>query len=105
VIITKLDGHAKGGGALSAVAATGSPIVFVGSGEHFDDLQAFDAHAFIGKLLGRGEWRGVQLRCHCTVHGRLLAARPLALLSLPPGSLSLFTCASTACRRHARPDG
>lgn len=55
MIITKLDGHAKGGGALSAVAATGSPIVFVGSGEHFDDLQAFDAHAFIGKLLGRGE--------------------------------------------------
>lgn len=39
VIITKLDGHAKGGGALSAVAATGSPIIFIGSGEHFDDLQ------------------------------------------------------------------
>jgi signal recognition particle subunit SRP54 len=32
VIITKLDGHAKGGGALSAVAATGSPIIFLGSG-------------------------------------------------------------------------
>ncbi len=31
VIITKLDGHAKGGGALSAVAATGSPIVFIGA--------------------------------------------------------------------------
>lgn len=34
VIITKLDGHAKGGGALSAVAATKSPITFIGTGEH-----------------------------------------------------------------------
>ena len=34
VIITKLDGHAKGGGALSAVAATGAPITHVGTGEH-----------------------------------------------------------------------
>lgn len=39
VIITKLDGHAKGGGALSAVAATESPIIFIGSGEHFDDFE------------------------------------------------------------------
>lgn len=38
MIITKLDGHAKGGGALSAVAATNSPITFLGGGEHFDDL-------------------------------------------------------------------
>lgn len=43
VIITKLDGHAKGGGALSAVAATESPIIFIGSGEHFDDLEVFEA--------------------------------------------------------------
>ena len=59
VVITKLDGHAKGGGALSAVAATGSPIVFVGTGEHFEDLQPFDAHRFIGKLLGRGDIVGL----------------------------------------------
>ena len=32
VIITKLDGHAKGGGALSAVSATQSPIIFIGTG-------------------------------------------------------------------------
>ena len=42
VIITKLDGHAKGGGAMSAVAATQSPIIFIGEGEHFDDLESFD---------------------------------------------------------------
>jgi signal recognition particle subunit SRP54 len=41
VIITKLDGHAKGGGALSAVAATQSPIIFIGTGEHFDEFEPF----------------------------------------------------------------
>jgi signal recognition particle subunit SRP54 len=41
VIITKLDGHAKGGGALSAVAATKSPIIFIGTGEHFDEFEPF----------------------------------------------------------------
>jgi signal recognition particle subunit SRP54 len=55
VIITKLDGHAKGGGALSAVAATGSPIIFLGSGEHFDDLDPFNARSFVSKLLGMGD--------------------------------------------------
>ena len=39
VIVTKLDGHAKGGGAMSAVAATESPITFIGTGEHFDDFE------------------------------------------------------------------
>jgi signal recognition particle subunit SRP54 len=58
-IISKLDGHAKGGGALSAVAATGSPIIFIGMGEKFDDLQPFDAGGFVGKLLGRGDMKGL----------------------------------------------
>jgi len=55
VIITKLDGHAKGGGALSAVAATESPIIFIGTGEHFDDLETFEAQSFIKRLLGLGD--------------------------------------------------
>jgi len=59
VVITKLDGHAKGGGALSAVAATESPIVFLGSGEHFDDLEPFNAQSFVSKLLGFGDVRGL----------------------------------------------
>ena len=59
VIVTKLDGHAKGGGALSAVAATGSPIVFLGSGERFEDLDAFNAKSFVSKLLGFGDVRGL----------------------------------------------
>ena len=55
VIITKLDGHAKGGGALSAVAATQSPIIFIGTGEHFDDFEEFQASSFIRRLLGMGD--------------------------------------------------
>lgn len=55
VIITKLDGHAKGGGALSAVAATESPIIFIGTGEHFDEFEEFEAGSFIKRLLGLGD--------------------------------------------------
>ena len=55
VIVTKLDGHAKGGGALSAVAATKSPIVFLGTGERIPDLQSFEADRFIERLLGMGD--------------------------------------------------
>jgi signal recognition particle subunit SRP54 len=58
-IITKLDGHAKGGGALSAVAATGAPISFLGSGEHFDDFEPFRAQSFVSRLLGFGDMRGL----------------------------------------------
>jgi len=55
VIITKLDGTAKGGGALSAVASTRAPIVFIGTGEHMDDLEKFDPPGFISRLLGMGD--------------------------------------------------
>ena len=58
VIVTKLDGHAKGGGALSAVSATQSPILFLGSGEHFEDLETFHAQSFVSKLLGYGDMKG-----------------------------------------------
>lgn len=55
VIVTKLDGHAKGGGAISAVAATGCGISYVGVGEGFDALEPFDAKGFISRLLGMGD--------------------------------------------------
>ncbi|RZC43190.1 SRP54 domain containing protein [Asbolus verrucosus] len=59
VIITKLDGHAKGGGALSAVAATNSPIIYIGTGEHIDDLESFKTKPFVSKLLGMGDIEGL----------------------------------------------
>ncbi len=55
VIITKMDGSAKGGGALSAVAATGAPVVFIGTGEHLSDLEHFNPTRFISRLLGMGD--------------------------------------------------
>jgi len=59
VIITKLDGHARGGGALSAVAATNSPIVFIGTGEHMEDFESFDVKSFVSRLLGMGDVKGI----------------------------------------------
>ncbi len=59
VIITKLDGHAKGGGALSAVSATESPITFIGTGEHIDEFEPFKPEAFVGRLLGMGDVSGL----------------------------------------------
>lgn len=59
VIITKLDGHAKGGGALSAVAATKSPIIFVGTGEHIEDFEQFVPKSFVSRLLGKGDISGL----------------------------------------------
>ena len=61
VIITKLDGHAKGGGALSAVAATDAPIAFIGTGEHFEHFEEFEANSFVSRLLGRGDLKNLIL--------------------------------------------
>jgi signal recognition particle subunit SRP54 len=62
VIITKMDGTAKGGGALSAVAETKSGIVFIGSGETIEDLERFDPDGFISRLLGMGDLRALMER-------------------------------------------
>ncbi len=59
IIVTKLDGSAKGGGALSAVAATGAPIKFIGVGERIDDIEPFDPKRFVSRLLGLGDIQGL----------------------------------------------
>jgi signal recognition particle subunit SRP54 len=55
IILTKLDGAAKGGGALAATAATGARIFFIGTGERVDDLESFVPTRFVGRLLGMGD--------------------------------------------------
>ncbi len=55
VIVTKLEGTAKGGGALSACAVTKAPITFIGVGEKIDDLEMFHPQRFVGRLLGMGD--------------------------------------------------
>ncbi len=55
VIITKMDGTAKGGGALTACSVTGAPVKFIGVGEKIDDLEQFNPQGFVGRLLGMGD--------------------------------------------------
>ncbi|RLG82121.1 MAG: signal recognition particle protein [Thermoprotei archaeon] len=55
VILTKIDGTAKGGGAISAVAATGAKIKFVGDGEKLEDFEVFNPRKFVSRLLGLGD--------------------------------------------------
>ena len=55
IIVTKFDGTAKGGGALSAARLIQIPIAFIGSGEKIDDLDRFDPAGFISRLLGMGD--------------------------------------------------
>ncbi len=59
IIVTKLDGSAKGGGALSAVAATQAPIKFIGIGEGMDAIEPFNPTKFAGRLLGMSDIRGL----------------------------------------------
>jgi len=59
IIVAKLDGSARGGGALSAVAATGAPIKFIGVGEKIDDLEVFDPPRFVSRLLGMGDLKSL----------------------------------------------
>lgn len=59
VILTKLDGSAKGGGALSACAKTQSKVYFIGVGEHIDELEEFNAERFVSRLIGFGDLQGL----------------------------------------------
>lgn len=55
VIITRMDGTSKAGGALTACAETSSPVYFIGTGEQIHDIETFDPEKFISRLLGMGD--------------------------------------------------
>ena len=59
VILTKLDGDARGGAALSIRHVTGLPIKFVGTGERPEDLESFDPGRMVGRVLGMGDVLGL----------------------------------------------
>jgi signal recognition particle subunit SRP54 len=59
IIVSKLDGTARGGGALSGVAATGAHIKFIGTGEKIEDIELFAPSRFVGRLLGMGDIDGL----------------------------------------------
>ena len=55
VVLTKLDGDARGGAALSVVSVVGVPIAFVGSGEKLEDLELFHPDRIVSRMLGMGD--------------------------------------------------
>jgi signal recognition particle subunit SRP54 len=59
VIVTKLDGTAKGGGSLAASAASGARVKFIGTGERPEDLEAYDPQRFVSRLIGYGDLQGL----------------------------------------------
>jgi signal recognition particle subunit SRP54 len=70
VIITKLDGTAKAGGALSAVAVTKAPVAFIGVGEHIEDLEKLDPPRFISRLLGMGDLQTLLEKAQDSMEGK-----------------------------------
>jgi signal recognition particle subunit SRP54 len=70
IILTKLDGTAKGGGALSAAAEVGAPILFIGTGEHPTDFETFDPASFISRLLGMGDIKSLLEKAEESLKGK-----------------------------------
>jgi len=70
IVLTKLDGTAKGGGALSAAAEVGAPIVFIGTGEHATDFERFDPARFISRLLGMGDIQTLLEKAEESIQGK-----------------------------------
>ncbi len=59
IIITKMDGTSKAGGALTACSQTNAPVYFIGTGEFIHDIEIFDPQKFINRLLGMGDISGL----------------------------------------------
>jgi len=59
IFVTKLDGTAKGGGALVGCAATGAKIYFIGVGEKVGDIEKFNPEGFVSRLLGMGDLKAL----------------------------------------------
>jgi len=70
IVLTKLDGTAKGGGALSASSEVGAPIVFIGTGEHPNDFEKFDPAGFISRLLGMGDIKSLLEKAEESMKGK-----------------------------------
>jgi signal recognition particle subunit SRP54 len=70
IVLTKLDGTAKGGGALSAAAEVGAPIVFIGTGEHARDFEKFEPAGFISRLLGMGDIKSLLEKAEESLKGK-----------------------------------
>lgn len=70
IVLTKMDGDARGGAALSLRQVTGKPIVFLGVGEKLDGLETFSATRLSGRILGMGDVLGLVEKAHAAVDER-----------------------------------
>jgi len=68
LVLTKMDGDARGGAALSLRQVTGRPILFLGVGEKLDGLEAFDPSRLAGRILGMGDVVGLVERARAAVN-------------------------------------
>jgi signal recognition particle subunit SRP54 len=59
IFLTKMDGTARGGGAITSCAITGAPIKFIGTGEKIDAIEVFEPERFISRLIGFGDIQGL----------------------------------------------
>jgi signal recognition particle subunit SRP54 len=59
ILITRMDGTARGGGALVSCNETNSNVLFIGTGEKIQDLETFDPSGFVSRLLGMGDLKGL----------------------------------------------
>jgi len=81
VVLTKMDGDARGGAALSIRQVTGSPIKFIGVGEKYDALEPFHPDRIVGRILGMGDILSLIERAEQTVDKKKaqdIAARALS---------------------------
>ncbi len=62
IVITKMDGSAKGGGAISAAVASGAHVFFIGTGEKLDDIEFYNPKSFVARLMGIGDITGLLAR-------------------------------------------
>ncbi len=90
IVLTKLDGTAKGGGALSAAAEVGAPIVFIGTGEHASDFETFDPSRFISRLLGMGDIKTLLEKAEESLKGKDVEKTARRLMS---GKFTLYDMA------------
>jgi signal recognition particle subunit SRP54 len=70
VVLTKLDGDARGGAALSVVSVVGVPIAFIGSGERLEDLEVFHPERVVSRVLGMGDVLSLIEKAEAAIEGQ-----------------------------------
>jgi signal recognition particle subunit SRP54 len=70
VVLTKLDGDARGGAALSVVSVVGVPIAFIGNGERLEDLEPFHPERVVSRVLGMGDVLSLIEKAEAAIEGQ-----------------------------------